>query len=312
LGDRDATADFSCCITRVHGGDVILAGRSAVHTLPEAWREHPVWDRVRRFCDAWVDPTSSLHSAVREIWLEFDVDGASTPEIPVPNVFLGPVVGRSAAACNWFVECAIPLLLGAPLSPSVEHTLRGCLNALPPAAWVRHVGVMLARQTDALRLEIKNFPFASLPRFLETVGYPVGSNEPHAALAPAVSLAPARRMMLSLDAGATIGSTVGVECFAPVGAERSLTWTAFVDYLVASGLCATAKRATLDARGEWIHEPDVNGAAPDRLAPASRVVGLPVRGVFVAALSHVKLKHQPDRPLQAKAYLAVDLRWRLL
>ena len=72
-----------------------------------------------------------------------------------------------------------------------------------------------------------------------------------------------------------------------------------MNYLVASGLCVPTKRAPLDARGEWTHEPDERYAAPEQLAPLSRVAGLPARGVFVAALSHVKVSYQPGRALQA-------------
>ena len=53
-------------------------------------------------------------------------------------------------------------------------------------------------------------------------------------------------------------------------------------------------------------------ASPEQLAPLSGLVGLPARGVLVPGLSHVKVSYQPDRPLEAKAYVAVNLRWKLL
>jgi hypothetical protein len=312
LGDRAATADFACRVTSLHGGHAVLAGRSAAHAPPPAWREHPVWDRVGRFCQLWAEPTSALHADVRDLWLEFDVGQAPPPAVPLPSVFFGPPAARDVAAYGWLVERAIPLLRGAPLPPPTERTLRRCLDALPAAAWVRHVGLMLARPTDALRLAIRDLPFDSLPAFLDRVGWPGASDEAHAAVAPIARLAPSPKLMLSLDVGPRIGPRIGLECLVPAGPEWSSRRAAFLDYLVAKGLCVPAKRAALVAWDGWAHEPDRDAASPEHLAPLSDLVGLPVRGVFVPWLSHVKVSYQPDRPLEAKAYLAVHLRWKLI
>src|SRR5688572_4037147 len=155
LGDRAATADFSCRITRLHGGHAVLAGQSPAHALPPAWHEHPVWARLARFCQRWAEPSSALHRNVRDFWLEFDVGHAPPPALPLPSVFFGPPPGsapttREAADYGWMVDSAIPLLYGAALPPPIERTLRACLDALPAEASVRHLGLMLARPTDAV------------------------------------------------------------------------------------------------------------------------------------------------------------------
>jgi hypothetical protein len=298
LGDSAATADFACRVTRLHGGHTVLAGCSAGHASPPAWREHPVWDRLGQFCEVWAEPTSALHANVRELWLEFDVGHAPPPAVPLPSVFFAPP--------------AIPLLRGDPLPLPIERTLRAFVDALPAQASVRHVGLMLARPTDALRLVVNDLPFDSLRAFLDRVGWPGASDEAHAALSPAALLAATPKMMLSLDVGPRIGPRVGLEFSVPAGPEWSSGRAAFLDYLVAEGLCVPAKRAALVAWEGWAHEPDGDAASPEQLAPLSGLVGLPARGVFVPELSHVKVSYQPDRPLEAKAYLAVHLRWKLL
>ena len=310
LGVRAAAADFSCCVTRLHGGDAVLAGRSAAHHLPQAWREHPVWHSLSRFCQEWADPTSALHAAVRELWLEFDVGNDPPGGMPLPSVFLGASADAAAHGC--LVERAIPLLLGAPLPAAIERTLRVCTEALPAGAWVRHVGVMHARRPDALRLEIKDLSFDSLPAFFDRVGWPGAGDEPAAALLQVARRAATPRTMLSLDVGPRIGPRVGLECFAPAGPKWSPRWAALLDYLVAEGLCVPAKRAALLAWCGWAHEPEGDAVLPEQLAPLSDLVGLPARGVFVPRVSHIKVSYERDRSLEAKAYVAVDLRWKLL
>jgi hypothetical protein len=171
---------------------------------------------------------------------------------------------------------------------------------------------MLGRPTDAVRLVINDLPFDSLRTFLDRVGWPGASGEAHAALSPIARLAPTPKMMLSLDVGPRIGPRVGLECSIPAGPEWSSGRAGFLEYLVAEGLCVPAKRAALVAWEGWAHEPDGDAASPEQLAPLSGLVGLPARGVFVPGLSHIKVSYQPDRPLEAKAYVAVHLHWKLL
>jgi hypothetical protein len=309
LGVRAAAADFSCCVTRLHGGAAVLAGRSGAHQLPQAWREHPVWHRLGRFCQEWIDPTSALHAGVRELWLEFDVGDHPPGGIPLPSVFLGTSADAAAHGC--LLERAMPLLLGARLPPAIEHTLRVCAEALPSGAWVRHVGVMLARGPDVLRLEVKDLSLDSLPALLDRIGWSGAGGEAAAALSAFARRAATPRLMLGLDVGLRVGPRVGLQCFAPPGPGGSPGWAAFLDYLVAQGLCVPAKRAALLAWCGYAHEADGDAASPEQLAPLSALVGLPARGVFVPWVSHVKVSYEPDRPLEAKAYVGIDLRWRL-
>ena len=313
LGESAATADFAFRVTRLHGGHAVLAGLSAGHTLPAAWREHPIWNRLGQFCAHWAEPSSALHANVRELWLELDVPDAPTPAVPLPSVFFGPPAARDPAGYGWIVEDAIPLLRGDPLPLPTARRLRAFVDALPAEATVRHVGLMLGRPTDMVRLVINHDPpFDSLRALLDRVGWPGASGEAHAALSPIARLAPSPKMMLSLDVGSRIGPRVGLECSIPAGPEWSSGRASFLEYLVAEGLCVPAKRAALAAWEGWSHEPDGDAVSPEQLAPLSGLVGLPARGVFVPKLSHIKVSYERDRPLEAKAYLAVHLRWKLL
>jgi hypothetical protein len=311
LGDGAATADFACRVTRLHGGHAVLGGRSAAHAPPPAWRKHAIWDQLSQFCAAWAEPTSALHANVRELWLEFDIGHAPPPAVPLPSVFFAPAGARDPAGYPWIAEHAIPLLRGERLPLPIERTLRAFLSALPAEASVLQVGLMLGRPTDSVRLVVNALPFDSLRTFLDRVGWLGPSDEAQRALSPTARLAPTPKMLFSFDVGSEIGPRIGLECAVPSGPEWSPYREAFLDYLVAQGLCVPAKRAALLAWGGWAHAPDGAAASPEQLAAQSDLVGLRVRGVFVPSLSHVKVSYEPDRPLEAKAYVAVHLRWKL-
>jgi hypothetical protein len=312
LGDSAPMTDFACRVTRLHGGHAVLGGRWAPHAPPSAWREHPVWDHLGQFCAAWADPTSALHANVRELWLEFDVGLGQPPAVPLPSVFFAPSGPRDPAGYPWVAELAIPLLRGKRLPAPIEHTLRAFVSALPAEASVRQVGLMLGRPTDSVRLVVNSLSVDSLRAFLDRVGWPGPSDEAQRALSPTARLSPMPRMLFSFDVGSEIGPRIGLECAVPSGPEGSPHREAFLEYLVAQGLCAPAKRAALLAWGGWAHEPDGAAASLEQLAPRSDLVGLRARGRFVPALSHVKVSYESGRPLEAKAYLALHLRWKLI
>ena len=80
-------ADFLVCITRTGRGRQILAGLDSARALPPSLLEHPIWTRVRAFSLAWATDTSPIQECVKNLWLEFDVEGRSET-LPVPSVFI--------------------------------------------------------------------------------------------------------------------------------------------------------------------------------------------------------------------------------
>jgi len=87
LGTTHPVADFYLRVSEL-GERGILAGASAEHRLPERLSGSPVWQQLRRFCEAWVDPGSPMAAELRQIWLEFDVSATCVVDAAVPSVFI--------------------------------------------------------------------------------------------------------------------------------------------------------------------------------------------------------------------------------
>jgi hypothetical protein len=314
LGDAAPTADFALAINPQDGEDGLLGSAP----LPAAYRAHPVWDRLRQFSALWVEPASPLHGNLRNLCLEFDLRDAGPSDVPVPSAFFAPWRGitRTDAvdqglSAAWVLDSALRLLRGTPLPPAVVQAVSGCVRALPADAHIFQIGLMLARPVDAVRLCIRDLELADLPPYLARVGWPGPWNEADAALAPFATLA--TRTALHLDVGSAVYPRIGLECY--VGPPSDGAWppatTAFLDALVDAGLCVPAKRDGLLA---WPGEQRVSAADVPPLpsiADKARLMSRTASTIYGREVNHVKLNFTPGRPLEAKAYVGVLLRWRL-
>ena len=81
------------------------------------------------------------------------------------------------------------------------------------------------------------------------------------------------------------------------------------DRLVDMGACLPAKRDALLAWPGGFHERANPEAWPEDLRARARSAGESVVSMFMRWLYHIKLVHVPDRPIEAKAYLAVRQAW---
>jgi hypothetical protein len=277
-----------------------------------------VWDRLRQFSALWAEPGSPLQDNVRILCLEFDLRDASPSEVPVPSAFFAPCQGitRTDAAGDglsaaWVLDPALRLLRGTLLPPAAARTVTGCVAALPGDAHVFQVGLMLARPVDAVRLCVRGLEFSDLPAYLARVGWPGTWDEARTALAPFAELA--TRTALHLDVGSEVYPRIGLECYleAPDGSDWSPTATAFLDALVGAGLCVPSKRDGLLA---WPGEQRLTAdrvALPPAVANRAGLLGRAAFTMYRREMNHVKLTFSPGRPLEAKAYVGVVLRWRL-
>jgi len=318
LGDPQPSADFLVCTRADNREHEALAGTDFPDAPPGHLLEHPTWSRLRDFAVEWAAPGSALHGRVGNIWLEFDV-GREAPGLPVPSIFLGPtrsLAARPTSASGsatgdrpdrWLTEVALPLLRGSRLPPAVERRLIACIDAQPPTAGVFQVGLMLARQSDALRLCIAVDPRA-VAEYLDRIGWsgPVRRVTDLVAGLAAVT----DRICVDVDVDAAVGPRIGVECyFNGFDPGRGPGWQRLLDYLVEGGLCRPEKRAGLAAypgSSDAVADPD---RWPERLLRASSLLGPRAISVIFRSLHHVKVVYEPGRPLEAKAYLAAGHRW---
>lgn len=281
-------------------------GLSALARNPDP---HPAVAGLRDFAAAWGDPTSPWGSTLDNVWLEFDIEG---PNREVPSVFFGfrptdPAHGRPSASEGdrqlTATLASVAVLRGREPAPAPAAALRRCFHACP-GAQVFQVGVMLGRATDAVRLCLRLRSFDDVPTYLGRVGWVGDVPALQATLEPLAALA--EYVCLDVDVGSGVHPKVGLECYV----AHARQWRPFLDALVARGLCTSGKHAALLAYPGRTEEEEADGAWPPALSRAARVLGERSASVCLRSLHHVKVVHHPDRPPEAKAYLAVNYRWR--
>jgi hypothetical protein len=301
LGDEAAGVDLIVGV-EAPGRD-ILAGVNPALSFDAGLLERAEWARVRELCRRWADPASPLHGSIASIWLEFDVgDGGASSDLPGVFVDFTPATygeGTAGERAGRALEVMAPLFAdGVPRG--MEERLRACYEALPEGAFVPYVGVLLPRGTETVRLCVGGIEPPDLPGYLRAVGWS-GSGAALGALAErlagtregAVLADPA---LVHLDVGAGVGPVVGMEYVfdRPPQVRGVLPQAAFLDALVAEGLCTPEKRAAL---ARW------PGCSLERFAHELW------QSLVIRRVNHVKVVFDGERAAQAKGYLSLHHRF---
>ncbi|MEM9214879.1 MAG: hypothetical protein AAGD25_11090 [Cyanobacteria bacterium P01_F01_bin.150] len=145
----------------------------------------PPWQNIRQIAQRWAEPTSLLHTAIDDLWLEFDIgsrsslkpnqdscadvlsrmgktnvcpsasglDGQRTSGRAHPTFGNGipqpstflGVKSPGLPSLDWVGQIALPTLVGSVLSPQIQTTLQRCLAALPSSARLFQVGALSGR-----------------------------------------------------------------------------------------------------------------------------------------------------------------------
>lgn len=309
LGAGASQVDLQQCFKPHDGEPALLANYVAALTASAAGPVHPAWGRIGAFCAGWGDVSSPRHTGIVELWLELDASDAA-PAAVAPSVFIGLDQQASAAPeTQIVVETALEALGGGPLAPPLRDNLRRCCEACTAGAHIGHVGAMLSRGTEALRVNIKNLSGSRIVAYLERVGWP----GPMDAIIPLVTQLSGLvdAMTVCLDVGARIYPTLGLECFLRDEPGRTPDWAAFLGHLVQEELCTPEKR---DALMAWTGE--INPLSSPAPWPTSllrdSLLQTPNRfNILARRLNHVKVAYHPQRPLEAKAYLGFGRVWLL-
>lgn len=320
LGESQPRADFLLSVAASEIGREILAGRNSAVDLPETLLTNPVWNRIRTFCSNWADPTSMLYEQTHSIWLEFDVVGLPA-KVPIPSIFLGPKYiepnlsnstkfERITNPYQWVTETALRTLFSKPIPLSFEQKLFDCFDLLPTGACIFHIGAMLARQVDTVRVCITDIPPDKLLDYLSHLGWTGSISKLEAFILELSSWVD--RVDLDLDVGDTILPKIGLECYFNLQPQFEPRWQLFLNRLVENGLCIPAKRDAILAYPGYFHERTNRELWPKNLLRASNLLGQRVSSIFIRQLNHIKFVYQPDSPIEAKAYLSAGHYWTYL
>lgn len=309
LGNPTPQADFLLSVGAGEPGQRILAAQSPRYPLPSELLERPVWQQVRTFTQAWLEERSPLHANVSNLWLEFDVDELA-PAPPVPSCFFGSPTLRAATPetterPDWVTQAAIAPLQGRGVDPALAAQVYRGLAALPPEAHVFQVGLMLPRQVNWVRLCLRHLSPPQLLSYLRQLDWPGDLAPLQAQLTPLAERTD--RIDLDLDIGPSgLSPKLGLECYLRQQPSTEPRWPAFLDFLVAGGLCLPQKRDALLHYPGYVRETDHRQQWPPHLLRLMAYLGSRYEGVFFRGLHHIKLVYQPDQMTEAKAYCWVS------
>jgi hypothetical protein len=295
----DSQVDFQQGIPSTDGEPERLAAFLDRQDLPAAW--HP----VVRFVKRWATPGDVVHTAVSELWLEFDLAAAAPAgSAPPPSVF---TVIRPTEDGSRGVRAVVEALLGeeeaGPLAAVVDRLVRECRHG----SRVSHLGAMLGRRPSALRVHVNDIPLGDLRGYLDRIEWPGDAAEVEAL--GRMLLDHTDVLVLCLDVLADLTPRAGLECFFAQRHGLDPRWRPLLGHLAELGWCAPEKA---DALVRWpgrITPLDQGVVWPENLILQSIPRPPDVLGIVERRLSHVKLTSTPGAPVTAKAYFGFGHLW---
>ncbi|HLI78880.1 MAG TPA: hypothetical protein VKV03_02790 [Candidatus Binataceae bacterium] len=262
------------------------------------------------FCREWGRNDSLFHKAIPNLIFEYDV--RNHPErISSPSVFFALARDDRFRDENTVDEALLPAtkrdtieaVLKLFLEPArVAMLMRGierCIAGAPDNATISHLGMMLARNTPAVRLNVRSLHADQFVTYLDAIGWK-GSNDGLEDLLCDM-FAFANRINLCIDVGEEIGIPIGLECSTHL--HDQVHWDKLLKHLVEASVCTEAQRE--DLQKWWARETPQSSSAP---WPSNLIVeGLlekPDRFALIERyLSHIKVTWLAGAPLKFKSYL---------
>lgn len=244
------------------------------------------YPHLRRFLSRWSE-TGGPFSAVRSVWLEFDLDreAGGLPE-PVPCAKL-----PAGADPLWVVDVLLPALHGEPLAGRQRDGWLSCQRQIPSPGYFLYAFSLRARGSDAVRMEIFGL---GVEQILAYLGRVAPDARPQVTeVAPLFEGVERLHLSFDLPPEGEVLPRIGLEGSFPRLPRREPRWRELFARLEKRGLCDPGKR---EAALAWPGY-DSFWMAPERW-PAG------AQGFCIRSLSHVKLVCQPDREPEAKVYLA--------
>lgn len=307
LGAGDLRVDLQQGVVPTGGEPAILS--EFVSSAGESGSAlHPAWARVRDFCSAWEEPSSDLARGVPELWLEYDPREVGARVELVPSVFalLRPPE-RTAEAARSLAERALAVLLGAAVPSPLCAQLRRFTDACPEGTKISHVGVMLGREVQGLRIHVTPLPLRHFEAFLERVAWPGDTSEVHRLATRMLEFGD--YVALCFDVGELVYPRLGIECFFHQKHGIHPRMEPLLDWLVAEGMCTPEKREAMVRWPGYLSPAASRAPWPDALLVQSLVQPPERLGIFDRRFSHVKLSCLAGSPVEAKAYFGYGHLW---
>jgi hypothetical protein len=298
------TADFLFCSTQLQSHSKILTGLHKSIPMPASLYQMPAWKIVQQFCIDWEDDSSPMFQQLYNIWLEFDI-AQSTPPY-VPSIFFGtlPPEKQDESARRATILDALKRLMPEATEGQRALTINTVFRHLPPNAYIFQVGVMLSRQSPAIRLCLRNISNDLIVETLIKIGW-TGNVEELSHLIQEISPL-CDRIDIDIDIGEQIGEKIGIECSFGRNPNTLNLMKNYTRWLVGKQLTTQEKASALVDFNGLIHqdaEPDI---WPEFLLKMAALSGHDNANHIAYWLHHIKLVYRSDQALSAKAYLAMS------
>ncbi|MBC8231576.1 hypothetical protein H8E77_18660 [bacterium] len=292
------------CVIASEGGREVLLDYLNKMRLPNSLIASPLWRRIHNFYTYWADPTSLLYESVSFIWFEFDLD-AQSMKAHVPSFFISledrhlpdfsiPSHRHDIPERYKAVEMVLKVFLNRPVSSRLQRNLSACFERLPAKAGLPQVGVMLSRQSDAVRVAV-DMPEDRILEYLTGIGWTGQMSSVEEILSTFYPCC-IGKVLVSFNVADVVLPNIGVEFGFGTLSQIEPKLLSFLDSLVERGLCTLEKHDALLSWPGFSWEMYPGDSWPTKLW---------------RSLSHVKISHQPGSPLMAKAYLWFSPRFAL-
>jgi len=295
---------FECNLTHSTPPDVQIAAFSPdknVSVLRE-WvakqERHPSWLPIDRLLTRWAD--SALPS-ISQLWMEFDYPARGIQEPPGIFVGLKDAAGSGGQLLN-DADQIITIL-------SHGHVNEGWIAAkdavagLPADAQLTHVAMKPHRKNERIRLVVEGLGNTALQKWLIAAGATDANIICNITDELNGLNAKVRHAVAFDEAG--LAPRIGLEIFAPSGANHAPTWKAITDWIVSKGW---SSENLVTAWNDWpgVTLPGDGGPWPAEWWRQS-LSSQELRSEHCRRkLSHIKVAFSGPRFVDAKAYFSCE------
>jgi hypothetical protein len=283
--------------------DFIAALRCINLNLSKDFLNRSTWEDFVSFSKEWTQQNSDLNQIIDYVWLEFDmVDRFSQVPMPCIAFTLNPETVFDIRLREIAIESCLKFRRSSD-SALFESKIQTCIDFLPSGARIAHIGAMLSRPANAVRLVIKGILTSQLIDYLEQIGWKESTNRLSQLICKISSYVTS--VSLAFDLEHNIFSDIGLECFfEQPSCDGELGMQAFLDdVLIKEGLCTPKKGNSLLAWPGVSRKADCPDLWPRNLDLLDHLFSNKATSIFCRGISHIKIIYRPNGDLEAKAYL---------
>jgi len=287
LGNLEATCDFFLQIRKEGEGAGIIAGKSKVSLLSPSLLSIPFWQKISELFSVWTDSSSLLQNRIESFWLEFDCMDSSFN--PIPNIFFKIIEKEDSRRSQWVSMLEVldeiyRILFGIKFPAGLGRNLKRCFEALPEHACLFHVGFMIPRKTEAVRLIISRLSADLLMEYLKDIRW-TGEMD---VIRKMVSKYAVKfdHFSCNLHIGKTVLPVFGIEMYLKDLSQPQWDprWNEIFGILEAENLLLRDKREGLTSY------------------TSKKTISYLVPVHYINGINHLKLVYKPGMPLECKGY----------